>query len=99
MGTHMSSTPKSPSQHTAGAFDIRNIIGIVIGIYGVILLVMGAVFATPDQLEKAGGLHANLIAGIVMVVVSAIFFTWSHQRPIQVPVAPTSAPSERATTN
>ncbi|WP_407345215.1 hypothetical protein [Pengzhenrongella phosphoraccumulans] len=95
----MSSTPKSTSQHTAGAFDIRNIIGIVIGIYGVILLVMGAFFATPDQLDKAGGLHANLIAGIVMVVVSAAFFTWSRQRPIEVPAASTHAASDRATTD
>ena len=86
------STPPSARQHSAGAFDIRNIIGIVIGTYGVILLVMGAFFSTPDQLAKAGGLHANLIAGVVMVVVAAVFFTWSRLRPIKVPT--TTAPPE-----
>ncbi|RYV51117.1 hypothetical protein [Pengzhenrongella frigida] len=92
----MSTTPKSAGQHSAGAFDIRNIIGIVIGTYGVILLAMGAFFSSPEQLEKSGGLHANLIAGFVMVVVAAVFFTWSHLRPIEVPVTP--APKEQATT-
>jgi glucose uptake protein GlcU len=82
----MSSTPKSTGKQTAGAFDIRNIIGIVIGIYGVILLVMGLFFTSQAQLDKSGGLHANAIAGIVMLAVAAIFFTWSHARPVVVAV-------------
>ena len=77
----MSSTPKSTGKQTAGAFDIRNIIGIVIGIYGVILLVMGLFFSSQAQLNKSGGLHANVIAWVLMVVVSAIFFTWSVSEP------------------
>jgi len=83
----MSSTPRSTGKQTAGAFDIRNIIGIVIGIYGVILLVMGLFFSSQAQLDKSGGLHANVIAGVLMIVVSAIFFTWSHVRPVVVPAA------------
>jgi len=83
----MSSTPKSTGKKTAGAFDIRNIIGIVIGTYGVILLVMGLFFSSQAQLDKSGGLHANVIAGILMALVAAVFFTWSHLRPVVVPVA------------
>ena len=83
----MSSTPKSTGKQTAGAFDIRNIIGIVIGTYGVILLVLGLFFSSQAQLDKSGGLHANVIAGVLMMIVSAIFFTWSHVRPVVVPPA------------
>jgi len=84
----MSSTPKSTKARTAGAFDIRNIIGIVDGTFGVILAVMGLFFSSPAQLDKAGGLRANLIAGIAMILVAAVFFTWTRMRPLVVPVAP-----------
>ncbi len=74
---------------TAGAFDIRNIIGIVIGVFGVILVVVGLFFSPADELAKSGGIRANLLAGIVMVVVAAVFIAWSLLRPVVVPVAPT----------
>ena len=47
---------------TAGIFDIRNIIGALLTIYGVILTLMG-LFADPET-EKTGGSNANLVAGI-----------------------------------
>ena len=49
------------NQHTAGAFDIRNIIGGLIGVYGVILTVMG-IFGDQER-DKTGGVNANLWAG------------------------------------
>jgi len=74
---------------TAGAFDIRNIIGIVIGVFGVILVVVGLFFSPAEELAKSGGIRANLIAGIVMIVVAAVFVAWSLLRPVVVPVDPT----------
>lgn len=71
-------------QQTAGAFDIRNMIGIVIGIFGVILVIVGLFFSPADELAKSGGIRANLIAGICMVVVALIFIAWSRLRPIVV---------------
>jgi hypothetical protein len=75
-------------RHTAGAFDIRNFIGGLIGIYGVILVAMG--LFGDRALDKTGGVNANLWAGLVMVVVAAVFMTWARLRPIVVPdhVAP-----------
>ena len=56
---------KRGQRHTAGAFDIRNFIGALLGLYGLILLVMG-IFG--DQaLQKTGGVNANLWAGIVLL--------------------------------
>jgi hypothetical protein len=90
----MSSTHDAPTEapdpdddrttrHTAGAFDIRNFIGMLLGIFGVIILAMG-LFADPET-EKTGGVNANLWAGIVLVVVAAVFIGWARLRPIVVP--------------
>ena len=71
------------NQHTAGAFDIRNIIGGLIGVYGIILTFMG-IFGDPE-LDKTGDVNANLWAGIVMLVMGAAFLIWARVRPVVVP--------------
>jgi hypothetical protein len=73
----------STGRKTAGAFDVRNIIGGLLGIYGVILTLMG-LFADPEE-GKTGGINANLWAGLALVAASAIFFAWWRLRPIVVP--------------
>lgn len=72
----------SSNQHTAGAFDIRNVIGGLIGIYGVILTVMGIIGAGDNGTGDAG---ANLWAGLAMLVVGVIFLGWARARPLKVP--------------
>jgi drug/metabolite transporter (DMT)-like permease len=70
-------------KHTAGALDIRNIIGGLLGVYGVILVLMG--LFGDKQLDKTGDVNANLWAGLALVVVAAVFLTWARLRPIVVP--------------
>ena len=70
-------------KHTAGALDIRNIIGGLIGVYGVILTLMG-LFGDKEG-DKTGGVNANLWAGIVMIVIGAGFLIWARIRPVVVP--------------
>ncbi len=70
-------------KHTAGAFDIRNIIGSLLAIYGVILTLMG-LFADPET-EKTGGINANLYAGLALLVVGVGFIVWSRVKPVVVP--------------
>lgn len=72
-----------PASHSAGIFDIRNIIGLLLGIYGVILVLMG-LFAD-KALDKTGGINANLWAGIVLVAVAIIFAVWAKLNPTYVP--------------
>jgi hypothetical protein len=70
-------------RHSAGLLDIRNIIGALLGVYGVILLLMGLFGDTEG--EKTGDVNANLWAGIVLLVVGAVFITWARLRPVRVP--------------
>jgi hypothetical protein len=74
---------QSAGRHKAGAFDIRNVIGMLMAIYGLILLLMG-IFADPE-LDKTDGVNANLWAGILLLVVGVVFIGWSRLRPIRVP--------------
>ncbi|MFC4784514.1 hypothetical protein ACT8ZV_08570 [Nocardioides sp. MAHUQ-72] len=79
----MSTHSTARSGHTAGLLDIRNIIGGLLGIYGVILFLLG-IFADPQD-EKTGDVNANLWTGIALLVTAAIFMTWAKLRPVVVP--------------
>jgi hypothetical protein len=73
----------SSAKHTAGLFDIRNIIAGLLGIYGVLLLLAG-IFGDKET-EKTGGINANLWTGLALVIVAAIFLTWARMKPTVVP--------------
>lgn len=83
-------TESQPRAHKAGAFDIRLIIALLIGVYGVILTIMGAAFTSDEDIAKAAGVNINLWAGIGMLVVSALFILWAKLRPLVVPAEPES---------
>jgi hypothetical protein len=66
----------------AGAFDIRNVIGALIGFYGIVLIIVGLVADSAQQRLKTGGVNANLWAGLVMAVFAAGLLVWSRLRPV-----------------
>lgn len=68
---------------SAGAMDVRNVIGLLLLIYGVILTLMG-IFGD-KALDKTGDVNANLIAGIALLAVGGFFMAWARLRPIVVP--------------
>lgn len=68
----------------AGAFDIRVVIAALIGVYGLVLTILG-IIADPAEVDKADGLNINLWGGIAMLVFAAVFVLWSRLRPIVVP--------------
>ena len=70
------------TKHTAGAFDVRTIIGGLIGFYGVVLVLVS--FFGADQTDKTGGVDANLWAGLAMLPFGAVFVLWSRLRPVVV---------------
>lgn len=71
-------------KHTAGAYDVRTFIAGLIGLYGVVLVIMGLVGNSDAANAKTGHVNANLWAGIVMVVVAIGFAVWTRLRPVVV---------------
>jgi hypothetical protein len=76
-------TEQSSRKHTAGILDIRNIIGGLLGAYGVILVLMG-IFGD-QELDKTGDVNANLWAGLILLVAAVGFIAWAWLRPVVVP--------------
>lgn len=70
---------------TAGAFDIRNIIAILLGVYGVVLIVMGLITTKGHEIDKADGLNVNLWGGLAMLIVAILMGAWGYLRPVVVP--------------
>ena len=83
-------TESQPRARKAGAFDIRLIIALLIGVYGIILTIMGAAFTSDEQIAKSADVNINLWAGIGMLVVAALFVLWARLRPLVVPAEPES---------
>ena len=77
-------TGKSTEGHRAGLFDIRFVIGALMGLYGVILLITG-LFTSDSQLARADGFNVNIVGGIAMIITAVLFGLWARLRPIVVP--------------
>jgi hypothetical protein len=82
--SHASSqeTGGTTTPRKAGAFDVRNVIGGLIGFYGIVLLLVA--FFGEDEGEKTGGVDANLWSGLAMIVFGIGFVLWSRLRPVVV---------------
>jgi hypothetical protein len=77
MSEHTTEKPK------VNLFDIRIVIGALLGIYGVVLIIMS--FSTSDSdLAKASGVNANLWVGLGLIAFAVFFGTWAVLRPIVV---------------
>ncbi|KYH43308.1 hypothetical protein [Branchiibius sp. NY16-3462-2] len=80
-------TPATTGRKTsAGLFDVRNIIGALLTIYGVVLAAMGLFNYTADDKSKTGGFNINLWSGLIILVCGILMIAWAVTRPILVPV-------------
>lgn len=72
-----------PERKTAGAFDIRNVIGALLALYGVILLLTAALRTSSPR-----GTHNsdNWWGGAALLVVGLVFLAWAKLRPVVVEV-------------
>ncbi len=81
-------TNSNQQTKTAGAFDVRNFIGALLAIFGIILTIAGIVGFTPDEAERTGGVDANLWTGIGLVIAAAVFLIWARLRPLRIVETP-----------
>jgi hypothetical protein len=86
-------------------FDIRNVIGALLAIYGVVLTIAGFAPGLLRERDKGAsnntvdlyfGTDANWWVGLALIGVAVTFFAWAWLRPV--PVEETSA-DERSTTD
>ena len=62
-------------------FDLRYVIGGLLGVYGVVLVIRGLLDG-PEQIARAADTAINLWTGIGLVVVAAVFLVWARVRPL-----------------
>jgi NADH:ubiquinone oxidoreductase subunit 4 (subunit M) len=65
----------------ANLFDIRRIIGGLFLLYGITLVVLG-LGASDEDLRRAEGVNLNLLVGVIMIVMAALFIAWALWRPL-----------------
>jgi hypothetical protein len=65
----------------AALFDLRTVIAVLFGVYGIVLTLLGLFSDDPAELAKAGGIDLNLWTGIGMLAISAAFLAWVRLRP------------------
>jgi len=71
----------------ANLFDLRVLIGGLFVLYGLVLIIAGAV-VNSAELHKAADININLWMGIGMLVLGALFLLWWRTRPLKVQPAP-----------
>jgi drug/metabolite transporter (DMT)-like permease len=67
-------------------FDLRYVIGALLGLYGVVLVIRGLLDG-PEQLARAAGISINLWTGIGLLVVAVVFLVWARVRPLGIEAA------------
>jgi hypothetical protein len=65
----------------ANLFDLRRIIGGVFLVWGVLLVILGLT-ESDAEVAKAADVNINLIAGLGMLGISAVFLIWAFTRPL-----------------
>jgi hypothetical protein len=83
----ISETERAEAEHgraerATRLFDLRRVIGGLLGVYGAMLTVIG-LFGSTATKTKAAGININLWAGLAMLVVGLAFLTWAFTRPLQ----------------
>jgi hypothetical protein len=68
-------------KQAANLFDLRRIIGGLFVLYGLVLVILG-IFAADEDIDRAAGLNINLIAGLGMLALGALFLLWAFTRPL-----------------
>jgi hypothetical protein len=66
---------------SAKLFDLRSLIGGLFVLYGIILIVAGALVSSAAR-HKAAGININLWMGIGMLVLGVLFLLWWRLNPL-----------------
>jgi len=73
----------TPRKIRTDLFDIRNVIGALLLIYGVVLVIVSFTTSDADK-AKADGVNANLWVGVSLLLFGGFLVGWALLRPIVV---------------
>ncbi|MBV9313716.1 MAG: hypothetical protein JO100_08150 [Pseudonocardia sp.] len=80
---------QTPPSRSSSLFDLRSVIALLFGVYGLVLLIMGIISGdAPANLAKTGGMNLNLDVGIAMLITAALFALWVRLRPLRIITPP-----------
>jgi hypothetical protein len=81
--TEQQAGPRSGTKvaQAANLFDLRRIIGGVFLVWGVLLVILG-VTESDAEIAKAADVNINLLAGLGMLAIAAVFLVWAFTRPL-----------------
>ncbi|MEA2124484.1 MAG: hypothetical protein QOI80_1266 [Solirubrobacteraceae bacterium] len=74
-------TDEPDTKRAADLFDLRRIIGGLFLLYGALLTVVG-ITDSAKEVATSAGLRINLIAGLGMLALGALFVAWALWRPL-----------------
>ena len=84
------SSTARPARGRASLFDLRWILAVLFGIYGIVVTLMGLL--THARTVTASGqdvhINVNLWTGVPMLLVAIFFALWAGLRPVVAPVSP-----------
>jgi hypothetical protein len=73
-----------PSRSAARLFDVRNVIGGLFTLYGVIITIVG-LLDRPAAVHKAQGVRINLWLGLALLGLGLLFVLWRILSPPRLP--------------
>ena len=85
------------AEHSSAAklFDLRYLIGALMGIYGIVLIIVGLA-DSQAEIDKAAGIRINLWMGLGMLVLGLLFLLWARTRPLKIEGPSALEKAERA---
>jgi len=81
MAEQQTELDEAAARRVANRFDIRRIIGALFVLYGIVLVVTGAV-GSDEVKNKAAGINVDLWTGLGMLVVGVLMIVWALTRPV-----------------
>jgi xanthine/uracil/vitamin C permease (AzgA family) len=85
------------AEHSSASklFDLRYLIGGLMGVYGIVLVVVGLA-DSQAEVDKAAGIRINLWMGLGMLVLGLLFLIWARTRPLTIEGPSALEKAERA---
>ncbi|MCW2528027.1 MAG: hypothetical protein JWM76_2887 [Pseudonocardiales bacterium] len=82
-GDDVSDTPSDETKSASSRlFDLRWLIAAMFVVYGIVLIITGAL-DSKAEVDKAAGVRINLWTGLGMLILGLVFAAWARWKPLR----------------